>query len=60
MDSLAGTGGGCADRVSAGQCARRSSAIPLGRMLRIYFLQLRFNLSGPSVEEVLYDLVAMR
>ena len=29
--------------------------IPLERMLRIYFLQLWFNLSDPAVEEALYD-----
>ena len=31
--------------------------IPLERMLRIYFLQLWFNLSDPAVEEALYDSV---
>jgi len=30
--------------------------IPLERMLRIYFLQLWFNLSDPAVEEELYDV----
>src|SRR5258708_36410744 len=34
--------------------------IALERMLRIYFLQLWFNLSDPAVEEALYDSVAMR
>jgi IS5 family transposase len=34
--------------------------IPLERMLRIYFLQLWFNLSDPAVKEALYDSVAMR
>lgn len=34
--------------------------IPLERMLRIYFLQLWFNLSDPAIEEALYDSVAMR
>jgi len=34
--------------------------IPLEKMLRIYFLQLWFNLSDPAVEEALYDSVAMR
>lgn len=29
--------------------------IPLERMLRIYFLQLWFNLSDPAVEDALYD-----
>src|SRR6202051_5010190 len=35
---------------------------PVGveRMLRIYFLQLWFNLSDPAVEEALYDSAAMR
>ena len=35
---------------------------PVGveRMLRIYFLQQWFNLSDPSVEEALYDSLAMR
>lgn len=34
--------------------------IPLERMLRIYFLQLWFNLSDPAMVEALYDSVAMR
>jgi len=34
--------------------------IALERMLRIYFLQLWFNLSDPAVEEALYDSLAMR
>jgi IS5 family transposase len=34
--------------------------VRLERMLRIYFLQLWFNLSDPAVEEALYDSVAMR
>src|SRR5580692_10682983 len=34
--------------------------VPLERMLRIYFLQLWFNLSDPAVEEALYDSAAMR
>lgn len=34
--------------------------IPLERMLRIYFLQLWFNLSDPAVEEALYDSASMR
>src|SRR2546429_6714470 len=29
-------------------------------MLRVYFLQLWFNLSDPAVEEALYDSAAMR
>lgn len=35
-------------------------AVPLERMLRIYFLQQWFNLSDPAVEEALYDSAAMR
>jgi IS5 family transposase len=35
-------------------------AVPLERMLRIYFLQLWFNLSDPAVEEELYDSASMR
>ena len=34
--------------------------IPLERMLRVYFLQLWFNLSDPAIEEAVYDSVAMR
>lgn len=34
--------------------------IALERMLRVYFLQLWFNLSDPAVEEALYDSSAMR
>ncbi len=34
--------------------------IELQKMLRIYFLQLWFNLSDPAVEEALYDSVSMR
>jgi len=34
--------------------------MPTERMLRIYLLQLWFNLSDPAVEEALYDLAAMR
>lgn len=34
--------------------------IPLERMLRVYFLQLWFNLSDPATEEALYDSAAMR
>jgi transposase, IS5 family len=34
--------------------------IELERMLRIYFLQLWFNLSDPAVEEALYDIASMR
>jgi IS5 family transposase len=32
----------------------------LERMLRVYFLQLWFNLSDPAVEEALYDSASMR
>jgi transposase, IS5 family len=35
-------------------------AIPLERMLRVYCLQLWFNLSDPGVEEALYDSDTMR
>ncbi len=34
--------------------------IPIERMLKIYLLQPRFNLSDPAVEEALYDSAAMR
>jgi IS5 family transposase len=34
--------------------------IPMERMLRVYFLQLWFNLSDPGVEDALYDSFAMR
>jgi IS5 family transposase len=34
--------------------------IALQKMLRMYFLQLWFNLSDPAVEEALYDSVSMR
>jgi IS5 family transposase len=34
--------------------------IALERMLRIYFLQVWFNLSDPAVEEALYESAAMR
>lgn len=35
-------------------------AIALERMLRIYFLQQWFNLGDPTVEEALYDSLAMK
>jgi IS5 family transposase len=34
--------------------------LPLQRMLRIYFLQLWFDLSDPGAEEALYDSASMR
>jgi IS5 family transposase len=34
--------------------------LPLGTMLRIYFLQQWFNLSDPQAEDMLYDSEAMR
>ncbi len=34
--------------------------IGIDRMLRIYFLQVWFNLSDPAVEDALYDSAAMR
>jgi IS5 family transposase len=43
-------------------CAQPDAPAPrwLERMLRIYFLQLWFNLSDLAVEESLYDSAAMR
>lgn len=38
----------------------RRPPIVLERMVRVYFLQLWFNLSDPAVEEALYDSAAMR
>jgi len=35
-------------------------AVPLERMLRVYFLQHWFNLSDPAVEEALYESASMR
>ncbi len=34
--------------------------VGLERMLRMYFVQQRFNLSDPAVEEALYDSVSLR
>lgn len=34
--------------------------LPLERMLRVYFLQLWFDLSDPGAEEALYDSASMR
>jgi len=34
--------------------------LPLERILRVYFLQLWFNLSDPAVEEALYESASMR
>src|ERR1700728_5014029 len=34
--------------------------VGIDRMLRIYFLQVWFNLSDPAVEDALYDSAAMR
>ncbi|MHB1587389.1 MAG: IS5 family transposase [Acidiferrobacteraceae bacterium] len=34
--------------------------LPLGRMLRIYFMQNWFNLSDPGAEDALYDSESMR
>jgi transposase, IS5 family len=42
------------------QSVRGRPAMPLGTMLRIYFLQQWFNLSDPAAEEALYDSEAMR
>src|ERR1051326_5423929 len=41
-----------------GQGGRR--AMPLARMLRIYFLQHWYDLSDPAAEDALYDSEAMR
>jgi hypothetical protein len=40
----------------------RNGRPPLGleKMLRIYFLQIWFNLSDPGAEEALYDSESMR
>lgn len=35
-------------------------AMPLERMLRIYFMQQWFNLSDPAAEDALYDIESMR
>lgn len=35
-------------------------ALPIERMLRIYFLQQWYNLSDPAAEEALYDVLTMR
>jgi transposase, IS5 family len=35
-------------------------AMPLDRMLRIYFMQQWFNLSDPQAEDALYDMESMR
>jgi len=43
-----------------GSTAGGRPPVPLERMLRIYFLQLWFNLSDPAAEEALYDSAAMR
>lgn len=51
--------GGC-DRVPEGERCGRASTDCLERMLRIYFLQLWFNLSDPAAKEALYDSVSMR
>jgi IS5 family transposase len=34
--------------------------VPPGRMLRTYFLQAECNVSGPAVEEALYEPASMR
>ena len=39
---------------------RGRPAMPLSRMLRIYFVQHWFNLSDPGAEEALYDSEALR
>ena len=35
-------------------------AMPLERMLRVYFMQQWFNLSDPQAEDALYDIEPMR
>jgi transposase, IS5 family len=35
-------------------------AMPLGRMLRIYFMQQWYGLSDPAMEDALYDIESMR
>ncbi len=40
--------------------ARGRPPIGIDRMLRVYFLQVWFNLSDPAVEDALYDSAAMR
>jgi transposase, IS5 family len=47
------------DRAGLSQARHWAPAGP-ERMLRIYFLQLWFNLSDPAVEEALYESVSMR
>src|SRR6202167_1391047 len=39
---------------------RARPPVGIDRMLRIYFLQVWFNLSDPAVEDALYDSAAMR
>src|SRR4030042_5211944 len=34
--------------------------MPLGRMLRIYFMQQWYGLSDPAMEDALYDIESMR
>lgn len=58
--ALGGTGGGGRTVLSEVSEAGGGPPLPLERMLRVYFLQLWFNLSDPAVEEELYDSVAMR
>ena len=42
------------------QGQQRPAAVGLERMLRMYFLRHWFNLSGPGVEDALYDSPTMR
>jgi IS5 family transposase len=37
-----------------------NGTLPMERMLRIYFMQQRFNLSDPGMEDSLYDSESMR
>ena len=42
------------------KAGRGRPPIGIDRMLRIYFLQVWFNLSDPAAEDALYDSAAMR
>jgi IS5 family transposase len=49
-----------ADRAALPEGRERAAATRLEKMLRIYFLQIWFNLSDPGAEETLYDSESMR
>jgi IS5 family transposase len=42
------------------KAGRGRQPMPLERMLRVYFMQLWFNLSDPQAEDALYDIEPMR